>query len=86
MFKGILGSILLFFLLYVSALAAIDLNRADKAALESIKGIGPAKANAIIKYRDDHDSFKCVDELLNIKGIGQNLLEKIRGQVTVSDE
>ncbi|MBW1925701.1 MAG: helix-hairpin-helix domain-containing protein [Deltaproteobacteria bacterium] len=84
MLKGILCSIFLVLFLFISAFAAINLNTADKAALESISGIGPAKAAAIIKYRDAHGSFKSVDELLNVKGIGPKMLENIKGQVEIT--
>ena len=84
MLKSIFGSIFLVLFLFISAFAAINLNTADKVALESISGIGPAKANAIIKYRDEHGSFKTVDELLNIKGIGPKMLENIKEQVEIT--
>ncbi|OPL15868.1 MAG: hypothetical protein AVO38_09255 [delta proteobacterium ML8_D] len=84
MVKKFIGSIILVLFLFVSAFAAINLNTADQATLESISGIGPAKASAIIKYRNEHGSFKSVDELLNIKGIGPKVLENLRGQVEVS--
>ena len=83
MLKGILGSIFLSLFLFISAFAAINLNTADKAALESLNGVGPAKAEAIIKYRDEHGSFKSVDDLLNVKGVGPKMLEKIKDQVEV---
>jgi competence protein ComEA len=84
MLKNIFVSIFLVLFLFISAFAAINLNTADKAALESISGIGPAKAEAIIKYRDEHGSFKSVDELLNIKGIGPKILENIKEQVEIT--
>jgi len=84
MLKSILGSIVLVLFLFISAFAAINLNTADKVALESISGIGPAKASAIIKYRDEHGSFKNVDGLLNVKGIGPKMLDKIKGQVEIT--
>ncbi len=65
------------------ALAAVDLNTADKAALESVKGIGSAKAEAIIKYRTEHGPFKSVDELANVKGFGKKTVDKIRGELEV---
>jgi competence protein ComEA len=84
MLKNIFGSIVLVLFLFVSAFAAINLNTADKAALESISGIGPAKANAIIEYREEHGSFKSVDELLNVKGVGPKMLKNIKDQVEIS--
>jgi competence protein ComEA len=84
MLKSMFLSIFLIFFLFISAFAAINLNTADKAALESISGIGPAKAEAIIKYRDEHGSFKSIDELLNIKGIGPKVLENIKEEVEIT--
>ena len=84
MLKSIFGSVFLVLFLFISAFAAINLNTADKAALESISGIGPAKANAIIKYREEQGSFKSVDELLNVKGVGPKMLKNIKDQVEIS--
>jgi competence protein ComEA len=84
MLKSIFGSIVLVLFLFISAFAAINLNTADKADLESINGIGPAKADAIIEYRNEQGSFKSVDELLNIKGIGPKLLENIKEQMKIT--
>jgi competence protein ComEA len=84
MLKSLLASIVLVLFLFISAFAAINLNTADKAALESLSGIGPAKASAIIKYRDKHGSFKNVGELLNVKGIGPKMFDKIKGQVEIA--
>lgn len=65
------------------ALAAeVDLNSASLAELEAIPGIGPAKAKAIIEYREV-TPFATADELQNVKGIGAKLYERIKDQVTV---
>jgi competence protein ComEA len=66
-----------------SALAAVNLNTATKAELESVKGIGPAKADAIIAYRAK-TPFKSVDDLDGVKGFGKKSIDKIRAEVTVS--
>lgn len=66
------------------AFAAVNINTASKTELESIKGIGPVKAQAIIDYRTAHGSFKSIDELDNVKGIGKGTLGKIRGDVSLS--
>ncbi|PXF57373.1 MAG: DNA-binding protein [Deltaproteobacteria bacterium] len=84
MLKSLLASIVLVLFLFISAFAAINLNTADKAALESLSGIGPAKASAIIKYREENGSFKSVEELLNVKGIGPKMLDKIKEQVEIA--
>ncbi|WP_123039773.1 ComEA family DNA-binding protein [Cohnella candidum] len=64
--------------------APLDLNRATESELDTLPGIGPAKAKAIVAYRDDRKGFRSVDELLEVKGIGAKLLERIRPLVTLS--
>jgi competence protein ComEA len=64
--------------------AAVDLNTASKTQLESVKGIGPSKADAIIAYRKQNGPFKKVDDLKAIKGFGDKSVDKIRSEVSVS--
>ncbi|MCK9473622.1 helix-hairpin-helix domain-containing protein [Sulfurimonas sp.] len=64
--------------------AAVDINKADKAELMSIKGVGEAKADAILEYRKKHDCFENVDELKEVKGFGKKFLEKNRDNVTAN--
>lgn len=66
-----------------AALSAVDINSADAAALEQVKGIGPAKAAAIVKYRTDNGPFKAVDDLVNVPGIGEKSVEQLRSQLSV---
>lgn len=62
----------------------VDLNSADALTLQSaLTGIGKAKAEAIIAYREANGPFSTVDELLEIKGIGKALLERNRDRLTV---
>lgn len=61
----------------------IDLNTANQAELESLPGIGPKTAQAILSYRDEHGFFKTVDELVDVPNIGPATLQKIRDLVTV---
>ena len=62
----------------------IDINRADLQELQRINGVGPSIAQRIIDYRNQHGSFSRVEDLLNVKGIGNTRLNQIRNQVTVS--
>lgn len=60
----------------VAASAKIDLNKADIATLTgSFKGIGKKRAAAIIAYRESHQGFKTLEELGEVKGIGQRFIE-----------
>ncbi len=65
------------------AVAAVDLNKADVAALTSLPGIGEAKAKAIVEYREKNGPFKSVQDLDKVKGIGPKMMEKLKDQVTV---
>jgi competence protein ComEA len=67
----------------VAFAAGIDINTADATALEQVKGIGPARAAAIVEYRDKNGPFKSVDELTRVPGIGAKSLESMRDQVRV---
>ncbi len=66
-----------------SNLEDINLNTATAAQLVQLPGIGPSYAERIIAYRTEHGSFKTVDELENVKGIGKKRLEQIRPFVRV---
>jgi len=67
-----------------NALAAVNVNTATPEQLETLNGIGPAKAKAIVDYRTKNGPFKTVEELDNVPGIGQGILGKIKADVTVS--
>jgi len=64
---------------------AVDINTADAATLESLPGIGPATAAAIVAYREANGPFGSVDDLQNVKGIGPSLFGKLAGLVTVGE-
>ena len=81
--KKFLLTLYMLFFFAATAIAGININTADVQALESIPGIGPAKAQAIIEYREAHGNFHSVDDLVNVKGIGEKLLEKIRNQIEI---
>ncbi|HFQ90971.1 MAG TPA: helix-hairpin-helix domain-containing protein [Desulfobulbus sp.] len=59
----------------------VNINTADAKALTQVTGIGPKTAANIIAYRKKHGRFKSVDDLLNVKGIGDKTLKKIKSQI-----
>ncbi|MGM9928605.1 MAG: helix-hairpin-helix domain-containing protein [Bacillus sp. (in: firmicutes)] len=61
----------------------ININKATASELETITGIGPSKAAAIMQYRSENGSFKNIDELKNISGIGEKTFEKLKDEVTI---
>ena len=61
----------------------ININTASSKELQTLSGIGEAKANAIIAYREEHGGFKDISELLNVNGIGERIFENIRDFITV---
>lgn len=62
----------------------IDINSADEEMLTNLPGVGPSTATRINDYRKANGPFKSVDDLLNIKGIGPKVLDKIKPFATVS--
>lgn len=63
----------------------ININIASATELDKLPGIGPARAADIVSYREAHDGFKTIEELKNIKGIGDATFEKLKDSVTVGE-
>jgi len=62
----------------------VNVNLAPATELaKNLPGIGPAKAQAIVQYREQHGPFESVDSLVNVKGIGPGILAKIKALVIV---
>ncbi len=61
----------------------VNINKADEATLESLTGIGPVKAQAIVEYRKVHP-FSSIEEITSVSGIGEKTFEKIRDQITIN--
>ena len=64
--------------------AKSDLNCADRDELVSVRGIGPAAAESILKHRGDRGGFKSLDELSDVTGIGAQAAQNLRERFTIS--
>ncbi|UXI69442.1 ComEA family DNA-binding protein [Tahibacter amnicola] len=62
----------------------VNINAADAATIaESLKGVGQSKAEAIVAYREKNGAFKSVEELSEVKGIGDKTLENNRDLIVI---
>ena len=62
----------------------VNVNSADASTIaKELDGIGPAKAAAIVEYRQKNGPFRTAEDLLKVEGIGQKVLEQNRGNIRV---
>jgi len=61
----------------------VNINTADVATLVQLKGIGPKKAEAIIAWRKANGQFKNIEQLMDVKGIGEAILKANKGKITI---
>ena len=61
----------------------ININTATASELDTLPGIGPAYAGRIIDYRNANGGFKSIDEIKNVKGIGDKTFEKFKDKITI---
>ena len=66
------------------AAAQVNLNSATMAQLQTLPGIGPATAQRIMDYREQTGSFKKIEELMNVRGIGEVSFLKLKALVTLT--
>ena len=64
----------------------VNINTAGQAELESLTGIGPVLAQRIMDYREANGPFQSLEDLLEVKGIGEKTLEKFRDEITLGEE
>lgn len=67
------------------AFSAVDLNTASQAELESLNGVGPKKAQAIIEYRKKNGNFKSADDLEKVPGFGKKTVGGLKKDITVGN-
>jgi competence protein ComEA len=63
--------------------AAVNINTATQAELETLQGIGPAKAKAIVDHRKKNGLFKSPNDLEKVHGIGPSTMKRLRKDITV---
>lgn len=63
--------------------ALLDINTADAAALTALPGVGQAKAEAIVRYRDEHGYFAALQDVAAVSGISQRMVESWAGLACV---
>jgi competence protein ComEA len=63
--------------------ARVNINTASMSDLDTLSGVGPSTAKAIIEYRTKNGPFGSIEDLLNVRGIGPAKLDAMREQVTV---
>jgi len=68
------------------AVYQIDLNRADRAELLQVPGLGNSLAQRIQEYRNDHGAFRSVGDLRQVKGIGPTTVERVRPWLSVQPD
>ncbi|MBA4535898.1 helix-hairpin-helix domain-containing protein [Bacillus aquiflavi] len=61
----------------------VNINKGSQEELETLPGIGPSKASAIIEYREKNGPFKAIEDLMSISGIGEKTFEKLKAEITV---
>jgi competence protein ComEA len=83
--KKLLVAIATVFAFSVPAWAAVDINNASQAELESLNGIGPKKAQDIVDYRKKNGPFKSVDDLEKVPGIGKKTVDGMKKDITVGN-
>ena len=62
----------------------LNINKASKEELMTLSGIGEAKADAIIRYREENGNFKSIEEIMEIEGIKEGVFHKIEDRITAS--
>ncbi|AKH68835.1 competence protein ComEA-like protein with helix-hairpin-helix repeat region [Spongiibacter sp. IMCC21906] len=78
------SALFLFFALSFSNAFALDINTASSEQLQTLKGVGPKKAAAIVEYRDANGPFSSLESLTAVPGIGQKVIADNVSEIELS--
>ena len=68
------------------AVDLVDINRATAAELDTLPGVGPRTAQRIIEYREKNGGFRRLEDLMNVRGIGERTFLRLKPLVTVGSQ
>lgn len=84
---GIVATVCLLLASPLALAGQVDINTADAETISAeLKGVGLAKAKAIVEYREKHGPFRSADDLSLVKGIGERTVELNRSDIRVSGQ
>ena len=84
-FQSLLLAAILSFTSFSTFAEIVNLNKADATAFQHyLKGVGEKKAENIVAYRKDHESFKTIAEIMEVKGIGEGIFKKIKMDLSLT--
>ena len=84
--KKFIATLIAIFAISGMAYAAVNINSATKEQLETLNGIGPVKAQAIIDYRKKNGSFKSLEDIKKVNGIGDKTFDALKKDLALSGE
>ncbi len=83
--KSLFFAVILSLISFSASAEIVNLNKANASALQHyLKGIGEKKAQNIIEYRQEHKKFKSVEEIQQVKGIGEVIYSKIKSSLSLT--
>jgi competence protein ComEA len=84
--KAFLLSVIYVILSFSVSAEVVNLNKADAASLaHHLKGVGEKKAESIIEYRTEHEKFNAIEEIMEVKGIGEGIFNKIKDNLSLTE-
>lgn len=83
--KSLFFAVILSLISFSASAEIVNLNKANSSALQHyLKGIGEKKANNIVEYRQQHKKFKSIEEIQEVKGIGEVIYSKIKSKLSLT--